>query len=170
MTIAIVMVLVVASVASAQTSASPHVRPQSARADELVQDAVRRSATVAGLIAMIEASDVLVFVDVVYDPSELVGRTVVIGANAQVRLLHVALSGRLPADRMIEILGHELEHVVEIARTPEIRDMLTFARAYERLGWQFEAGHFETAAARQTELQVRSDLQAVRIARYRKKD
>jgi hypothetical protein len=171
MTIAVVMLLVVATVASAQTSPmSPRVRPQSARADELLQDAVRRSTTIGGLLSMIEASDVLVFLDVVYDPSALLGRTTVIGATVQARLLHVALSGRVPPDRLVELLGHELEHVVEIARTPEIRDTYTLARAYERLGWQFESGHFETEAARYTELQVRADLQAIRNARYRKKD
>ncbi len=171
MTVAIVMLLVVATVASAQTSpTSPHVRPQSTRADELLQDAMRRSATIGGLLAMIDQSDVLVFLDVVYDPSALLGRTAVIGATTQGRLLHVALSGRVAPDRLVELLGHELQHVIEIARAPEIRDALTLARVYSRVGWQFESGHFETDAARQTELQVRGDLQAIRNARYRKKE
>jgi len=171
MSIAIVLLLIVASaVASeAQTTSSARVRPQSPRADALLHDAARRSATVAGLLATIDASDVLVFLDVVSDPAALAGRTAILGATDQARLLHVALSGHESADRLVELLGHELQHVVEIARTPEIRDPFSLARAFERLGWQFECGHFETAAARQVELSVHADIQAARAPRYRKK-
>jgi hypothetical protein len=171
MTIAIVMFLIVASaVASeAQTTSASRVRPQSPRADALLHDAVRRSATVAGLLATIEASDVLVFLDVVSDPAALAGRTAILGVTEQARLLHVALSGHESADRLVELFGHELQHVVEIAQTPEVRDQFSLARAFERLGWQFECGHFETEAARQTERSVHADIQAARAPRYRKK-
>lgn len=171
MAIAIVMLLIVASaVASeAQTTSSSRVRPQSPRADALLQDAARRSATVAGLLATIDASDVLVFLDVVSDPAALAGRTAILGVTEQARLLHVTLSGHEPPDRLVELLGHELQHVVEIAQTPEVRDPFTLARAFERLGWQFEFGHFETEAARQTERSVHADIQAARSPRYRKK-
>ncbi len=102
-------------------------------------------------------------------PAAIAGRTAILGATAQARLLHVALSGHEPEDRLVELLGHELQHVVEIASTPEIRDPFSLARAYTRLGWQFECGHFETAAARQAEAQVRTDIRDARAARYRKK-
>jgi hypothetical protein len=171
MTIAIVMLLIVASaVASeAQTTSSARVRPQSARADAVLQDAARRSATVGGLLATIDASDVLVFLDVVSEPAAMAGRTAILGVAGPARLLHVALSGHESADRLVELLGHELQHVVEIAQTPEVRDPFSLARAFERLGWQFECGHFETEAARQTERSVHADIQTGRAPRYRKK-
>jgi hypothetical protein len=166
------IVFIAAAMAPEQSSAvSPRVRPQSSKADEVVRDAVRRSPTVAALLAGLDDSDLIVLVDLVNDPGTFLARTAIIGATDQSRFLHIALNSRLSADRMVELLGHELQHATEIADAPDIRDDLTLARAYTRLGWQFESGHFETDLARATEQIVRLELHAWRESpRYRKKD
>ncbi|MFI5178188.1 MAG: hypothetical protein ACHQO8_06485, partial [Vicinamibacterales bacterium] len=92
----------------------------------------------------------------------------IVGANEHARFLHVVLNGRLSADHLIELVGHELQHVVEIARTPEIRDEDSLARAFDRMGWRVTAGHFETDAARHTEWQVGSEIRNARPARVKK--
>ncbi len=166
------IVLIAAAMAPEQSgTASPRVRPQSSKADDVVRDAVRRSPTVAALLAGLDSSDLIVLVDLVNDPGTFLARTAIIGATDQSRFLHIALNSRLSADRMVELLGHELQHATEIADSPEIRDDLGLARAYTRLGWQFESGHFETDLARATEQIVRFELHTGRESlRYKKKD
>jgi hypothetical protein len=163
-----VVMLALSSSPSSRDVLSPHLRPQSRRAADLLDDAIRRSPTVAKLAATIEKSDVLVFFDVVTTPNELFGRTTILAANEHARLVRVVLNGRLSSDHLIELVGHELQHVVEIAQTPDIRDAESLARAYGRIGWQVQSGHFETDAARHTEWQVGSEIRIARPARAKK--
>jgi|SRR5580765_8358230 hypothetical protein len=142
----------------------PHVRPQSSRSEEVLADAIKRSPTVAGLVKMIERSPIIVFIELAYDREDL-GRTTILAANDIARLLHVQLNGKLSADRLVEVLGHELLHATEILREEEIRDDASFARVFGRLGVEVQRGHFETDAAQQTELQVHLELQMERAAR-----
>ena len=142
----------------------PHVRPQGARSDEVLADAVRRSPTVANLVRTIERSPLIVFIELALDREDL-GRTTIMAANDIARLLHIQLNGKLSADRLVEVLGHELQHALEILGAPEIRDEVSLARAYMRLGFEADRGHFETDAARLTELQVHTELRMERAAR-----
>lgn len=143
---------------------APHVRPQGVRSQEILNDAVRRSPTVAGLVRTIELSPIIVFIELAYDRVDL-GRTTILTANEFARLLHVQLNGTLSTDRLVEVLGHELSHAIEILREPEIRDDVSLGRVYARMGVEIQRGHFETDAARQTELQVHTELQLERAAR-----
>jgi len=144
---------------------APHMRPQGVRSQDILNDAVRRSPTVASLVNMVERSPLIVFIELAYDREDLVGRTTILAANDIARLLHIQLNGKLSADRLIEVLGHELQHVAEIGRSPEIRDEWSLGRVYTQLGFEMERGHFETDAARQTELQVHTELKLERAAR-----
>jgi hypothetical protein len=166
MTIAIVMLslLTMQAPQPAAIVPPPHVRPQSTRSEEVLADAIKRSPTVAALVKTIERSPILVFIELVYDREDL-GRTRIMTANEFARLLHVQLNGKLSADRLVEVLAHELQHAVEILGAPEIRDEDSLARAYTRLGFEVDRGHFETDAARLTELQVHTELQLERMAR-----
>jgi hypothetical protein len=141
----------------------PHVRPQTTRSEEVLADAIKRSPTIAALVKTIERSPIIVFIELAYDREDL-GRTTIMAANDIARLLHIQLNGKLSADRLVEVLGHELLHATEILRQPEIRDDVSFGRVYGRLGFEIERGHFETDAAQQAELQVHTELQAERIA------
>lgn len=142
----------------------PHVRPQNTRSEEVLADAIKRSPTVAGLVKTIERSPIIVLIELAYDREDL-GRTTILAANDIARLLHIQLNGTLSRDRLVEVLGHELRHATEILGEPEIRDDLSLARVYARLGFETERGHFETDAAQQVELQVHTDLQMARAAR-----
>src|SRR5215475_15805555 len=106
---------------------APHMRPQGVRSQDILNDAVRRSPTVAGLVQMVERSPLIVFIELAYDRDDL-GRTTILAANDIARLLHIQLNGKLSADRLVEVLGHELQHVAEIGRSPEIRDEWSLGR------------------------------------------
>jgi hypothetical protein len=166
MTIVIVAfsLLTMQSPQSATIVPPPHVRPQGVRSDEVLTDAVKRSPTIARLVRTIERSPLIVFIELAYDREDL-GRTTILAANEFARLLHVQLNGKLSTDRLVEVLGHELQHAMEILASPEIRDDASLGRVYTRLGFEIDRGHFETDAAQQTELQVHTELQMARAAR-----
>ena len=56
----------------------------------------------------------------------------------------VEVARELDAPRLIAIVGHELQHAVEILEQPQIVNQATFASAYERSG--FKRRHFADGA------------------------
>jgi len=164
MVAAAVMVGMAAGVmpAAAQEAAPvcTHVRGASAEAQALVADGLRRSETIRSLVAALEASDVIVYVDMVYVARGPVAATSLTTANAAVRMLRVRISPILDADRALEILGHELQHAAEIAADARVRDAASLRAHSEAVGWATDASndHFETKAAVSAERLVRCDL------------
>ena len=51
------------------------------------------------------------------------------------RYVVVSLAPARPESRAIAIIGHELRHAVEVAEHPEIVDVRSFSRAYQRFGF-----------------------------------
>jgi hypothetical protein len=137
----------------------PRVRPMSAIAQRVVDDAVRRSPTIARLLRVIEESDAIVYIDLQLDlRSE--GVTTIVAVNDQCRFLRVAISVHLSAYRRIEMLGHELQHAVEIILTPDVRDAGGLRRLYAKIGWLLTDVSFESGQAIDVERQVRLELRA----------
>jgi hypothetical protein len=140
---------------------SPRVRPQSDRMADLVQLAAVRSPTVAALLKIIEASDVILQVE--YRLHDAVPRaaTQLVTAAGSVRYVRTYINPRLPTRRRIELLGHELQHVVEIATDPDVRDDASMHARFKAIGWSNDdAASYETAAAIAVERQVRNELSA----------
>jgi hypothetical protein len=83
--------------------------------------------------------------------SHVEGELTFLAAAGGVRYVMVRLAWHLTTHRKIAILGHELQHAIEIADRPEIVDSRTLARAYEKFGFTRRAGpsrvDFDTAAA-----------------------
>jgi len=155
-------VLLLALVTTTDPPKSPstaHLRPRSDIARQIVNDAIRRSPTIARLADEVEVSDLIVFVELSFDlPPSTHGRTTLIATSDTVRYLNVAVSATLSRDRRIEIIGHELTHVLEIAHAPEARDGLGLQALFKRVGWNVGPGSFETEAAISVEPIVREEL------------
>ena len=140
-------------------STIPRVRPMSDVARHLVDDAARRSPTIARLLRIIEQSDAIVYVDLQFDlRSE--GMTSIVAVNDQCRFLRVAIDRMLPSYRRIEMLGHELQHAVEIILAPEVRDSSSLRRLFSKIGWLLTDVTFESGGAIDIERQVRFELRA----------
>ena len=137
---------------------APRVRPLSTISRSIVDEATRRSPTVRRLIAELQQLDVLVFVDINLAPMIDRGTTSVITNAGGFRMLRVIISGTLDPARRIEVLGHELQHAVEIARERSVVDDPTLRDLYLRIGYAMGSTSFETDAARQVEYDVRRDL------------
>jgi hypothetical protein len=58
----------------------------------------------------------------------------------------------------IAMLGHELWHVLELARSQDVRDLGAFHQLYKRIGNEWSGGRFETAGAVAMESAILAEL------------
>jgi hypothetical protein len=123
------------------------------------------SATLAGLVAALERSDVIVHIE----ESWLlglghVGATNFVTAAAGHRYLRIRLDPRVHDEAAIAMLGHELQHASEIAGAGWVVDQETLVRLYASIGHPSAAAHdlyaVDTATARNTERVVLKELRA----------
>lgn len=56
-------------------------------------------------------------------------------ASPDARYLHVVLDRDLSGDYLLRLVAHELQHVVEVVRAPQIVDLPSFRSLYERIGF-----------------------------------
>jgi hypothetical protein len=139
--------------------ADTRIRAISAEAAKLLAEGQCRSATIRALVARLESSDVIVFVQLSLDPAIGQGQTSLVGASSGTRYLQSQVSARLSPSRRIEILGHELWHATEIADMHNATDQQSLREAYLKAGWQLGTGHaHETDAARNAERQVMREI------------
>jgi hypothetical protein len=135
----------------------PHVRA-AANALTLLDDAATRSATVRELIARLEATDVIVYVEVTPSPQIHLARTKLVTAVAGARFLRIGLKSALPPYDVTPLIAHELQHAIEIAEQPDVRDENAVRRLYARIGHQHGTDSYETDAAKQVERRVRDEI------------
>ncbi len=142
----------------------PRLRAPGPVPGDLLRNARRRSATVQGLCSAIEQSDVLVYVFVSRRAQTFRGETRLVPTGGTVRLLHVEIDSTLEPDERIAVLGHELQHVLEIAGAPEVIDLHGVRQLFARIGDRisFLTDSYETSAALEAERQVRQEIRRVR--------
>lgn len=146
-------------------AAPPHVRCLDARARQLLAAARGQSVTVAALVERLGATDLAVYVTTAAPATRVAGMprgtTALLSATAAARYLQVWIDVRRPEAERIAVLGHELQHALEVAADASVRDALSLATLFERLGEESGGGaarggtrHFETAMARAVEARV----------------
>ena len=69
---------------------------------------------------------------------------------------------RVSMRERIALLGHELQHALEVTASPEVRDSGGLETLYRRIGWEWMRGQFETRAAQVMGNRVRAQLAAGR--------
>jgi hypothetical protein len=151
----------VAMMAAASTMAwaGGGVRPLQARGARLLEEGTRRSATMRDLVDEIRRSDVVVYVDL--DPNEpgaLDGSLRFRAASADVRYVRVWLQPRRCDRTLMAVLGHELQHAVEVARAADVRSAQTMMALYTAIGKSGNPGRYDTEAAREIGASVRKEL------------
>jgi len=155
--------LLLASVLALAETPAPVVavtrmRPLSNIAQSIVDEAARRSPTIASLIQQLSQFNVIVYVELRFTPMSERGATSILSAPGEWRMLRVALSDRLDPPGRILTLGHELHHALEIAREFHVRDEASFRALFKRIGFSRGEGAYETDAALDIERQIRLDL------------
>lgn len=154
-----------ASAAPVRTRDLHRVRPLQKSAERVLQDALHRSPTIVEQLERIERSDVIVYVNVTPFVPRHRAHTTLISSTKACRYLLISLDSFLGPHDLVSMLGHELQHVVEIAQATEVRDQLGLRLLFQRIGDDAGAvDNFETEAARTVGANVRDELRDRRLA------
>lgn len=139
-------------------SETPHVRGTGGYARWLIGMATTYSVTVSALVARLAKSDVVVYVQIAPIGTGT-AKTGILNGEGPIRYLLVSIDSAHDPDGLVEMLGHELQHAVEIAEAPQVRDAAGLVTLYRRIGLHRGAtNNFETALAQQMGRRARSDL------------
>jgi len=134
-----------------------HVRAIDPRVREWIKLGAAHSRTFDDLLNRLAKSDVIVYVQMVDRiPSGASGQIAFAAATKIVRYLRIEIDGRGSVFDIVSILGHELEHAVEIAAAPRVRDSDALATMYLRPG--DASTWYDSAAARDTGNRIRVEL------------
>jgi hypothetical protein len=113
-----------------------HVRIIDHRLRTLFEEGLHRSPTLRGLVSRLEASDVVVYLQPdAYAMGDVAGRLTWLSAVNGVRYVMVRVRRLASVLQQLAMIGHELQHAVEVAETPEIVDGPSMLREYTRIGY-----------------------------------
>jgi hypothetical protein len=148
---------------------SARVRAADTRTATLLMLGIERSATIRTLVNHIERQDVIVYLEM--QPQlrkRLAGTLTWITATRDHRYVRVSINPELSTDAAIATLGHELQHVFEVANAPSIVCERTLAKFYQehRGSNQVHSSGWDTEAARVAGEDVRRDLMAFASQRH----
>ena len=144
---------------TARPSPTARVRGVTSFVTQLLADASRRSPTFASLVAALEKTDVIVHVEeVIHLAPRTEGRLMFTVATGGVRYLRVQVLRGMAPSHLMSVIGHELQHAVEVAEHRDVRDIASFVALYERIGERGHRGQYDTAAARTAGQRVRNEL------------
>jgi hypothetical protein len=156
------LALVMVMPLSTQSSPERHVRATEPRILALIDAGISRSATFRQLIAALDESDVIVYIEPKLTRQALGGYLAHnITTAGSYRYLHVAIETAGSEGRLIPLLAHELQHAVEVAQSPDARDPESLERVFSRLAVRFGCGGTscsETQAAKDVERVVGDEL------------
>ena len=102
----------------------------------LLHDGMRGSETFRRLVDRLRRSDVIVYVECGGGRERSSdGRLTFVSAVGGLRYVHVRVARLAAADVQIALIGHELQHAVEIANAPNVVDASSLAQEYARIGY-----------------------------------
>lgn len=137
-----------------------HTRPLTSGALALLEEATERSAIITTLLEDLERTDIVVYVtDAMSGVGGPTSHLSFLSQEGGMRYLLVRIDfWRLSPIERLAWLGHELEHALEVAEAPKVRDAAGLARLYQRIGWPSGDKKFETARARDVFIRLRGEL------------
>jgi hypothetical protein len=155
----VTVALFAVAVAPSAAAAPAHIRTTSPALRTLIALGIERSPTFRDLVDQLEASDIVVYVNVkTFDESDISGQIQFIGAAGGRRYLQIFVAP-LPYVTCLAILGHELRHAVEIAAAPSVVDSASLAQCYARIGFRVapHVNRFDTRNAVESGRRVLSE-------------
>lgn len=141
-----------------------HVRAIDSRAQEWIRAGAAASRTFRSLLTRLGESDLIVYVEIVDRiVGSAVGQLYFVAAIGGVRYVRIEVVADGDASSMVALVGHELQHAVEVADAPHVRDSKALGMLYRGMLENAFAGlHYDSVAARVTEGRVKSE-----VARFR---
>jgi hypothetical protein len=132
-------------------TASTHVRAITPVGATLLREATSRSMIVQALVRALQKTDVVVYLADSAAGSDDAPRAYLrfVADTPGARYLLVCIDPRdAPPPEGVVLLAHELQHALEVAATPSVRDAASLARLYSRIGWKTQAHRYESQTAR----------------------
>jgi hypothetical protein len=138
-----------------------HVRTQDRSVRLLLKRGFNRSYTFAHLMARLEHGDVLVYVEEVPRlPGGLDGRMMMLPTAHGQRYVRIQIVLRGTPDESVAILGHELQHAIEVAQESGVSDQAQLTALYQRIGMRGGPHVYDTLAAQEIGRVIRRELLA----------
>ena len=141
----------------------PRVRTIDSRLTALFKNGLDRSRLLRDIVDQVDASNVVVYIG--FDPTMkrkgLAGQLTFSGSAGNYRYLRALINPDLPSDLIIASIAHELQHVLEVVASPEVRTENGFKDLYKKIGSENRTTSgfgWETAAAQQVGYDVRREL------------
>lgn len=155
--------ILVAASSPSRAESLRRIRATSPYVNAVLGDATEKSPTLQSIIKRIAESNVIVYVTCQRFVSVILnGRTIWADGNSEARYLRVQVDCFLPRAHLVAILGHELQHVAEVADAPQVVDSLSFAKLFQTIGYitctSRAAEQFETDRAIAAGERVRQDV------------
>lgn len=138
------------------------VRAASREIQDLIARGMARSRTFAGLVAALDRTDVIVYVETNSRmPQNVAGRLLFGTASSNgTRYLRVQIARDGSKSAQIAAIAHELQHALEVAHAPEVRDEAGLERFYRRIGIRGAIERsYDTAAAQLAGRRVRLEVE-----------
>jgi len=144
-------------------AAAYHVRTTDARVRDWLRIGTAESQTFRNLVNLLGESDLIVHVQVV-ERLSTAGQTSFVTSTASVRYVRIEVVAGGSAKEMVALIGHELQHAVEIAQEPRIRDRQALSVFYRSMpGNSTTSTEYDSPAARLMEARVRRELWGARV-------
>jgi hypothetical protein len=138
-----------------------HVRPMQKDAEDLIAQGMAQSPTFRRLVNQIERSNVIVYVDLRPDMRESIGGSLrFLAKSATHRFLRVQVNRADTPLWRVALLGHELQHAVEVAEAGDIASSDDMRTLYHRIGVRTGPDAYDSMAAREAGYTVRDELVA----------
>ena len=144
-------------------SPDSRVRCLDGEARRLVQEAIKVSPTVAWMLNDLQTTDLVVGIETEPFQAKTKGDLRLLGATPASRLVRIRI--RIPGGRaeLMSVLGHELQHALELAAAPGVRNEATLRAYFLRIGFsRMAGGYYETEAALATGRRVAVEVGAAR--------
>jgi hypothetical protein len=142
------------------------VRASEARILALLDAGLSRSATFRSLVATLDESDVIVYIEPRTTRQSLGGYLAhQIVSRGGYRYLRIAVDTTGAEGRLVPLLAHELQHAIEVAQSPAAIDAESLQQVFVRLSVPFGCGGttcYETQSAKDVEHNVSEELKSVR--------
>ncbi len=165
---ACLLVMLVVAPAFAGPEETARVRCLDRESLQLLGTVRDQSPTVRRMLERLEKSDLITYIRI--GPSLSFARaratTRILGHVREARFVLISITSLAAEVDRVLLLGHELQHAVELADAPWVRDDDGMVEMYERIGWRESSFTFETPAAVDAGRQVREEVYAAtRMAR-----
>jgi hypothetical protein len=138
-----------AAAAHAETQA-PCIRATDRGIHSLIERGLARSATFRRLYERLGRSDLIVHLERGAQPWLSAGFNQFVTDVGERRFVRITLNVMQVDDDSVALLGHELQHAVELAIAPDVDDLDSYERLYRRIGYPSctrEPRCFDTVAA-----------------------